>query len=283
MKQLKCELCGSVELIKQDGVFVCQSCGCKYSVEDAKKMMFEGTVEVAGTVKTKETDFVIRGGVLEKYNGENTEVVVPDNVVVIGESAFGKCKGITSITIPISVREIGDGAFSGCESLKKITIPDSVTVLGMRAFGYCRSLEQITLSKNIESILRETFICCCALKELILPMGVTYVGDDAFYGCSRIQKIEFPNSITKMNFEEFNGLFCGCTNLSDVKIPRQFEDEFIRLAFRLRGGLYDIPWGRKKVEDARKLRNAKRCQYCGGDFKGIFNKICTKCYRSKDY
>lgn len=51
MKQLTCEMCGSTDLIKQDGVFVCQNCGTKYSVEEAKKMMVEGTVEVTGTVK----------------------------------------------------------------------------------------------------------------------------------------------------------------------------------------------------------------------------------------
>jgi len=39
MKQLTCELCGGTDLIKQDGVFVCQNCGTKYSVEEAKKMM----------------------------------------------------------------------------------------------------------------------------------------------------------------------------------------------------------------------------------------------------
>ncbi len=45
-------MCGSKDLIKQDGVFVCQSCGCKYSVEEAKKMIVEGTVDVTGsTVK----------------------------------------------------------------------------------------------------------------------------------------------------------------------------------------------------------------------------------------
>lgn len=39
-------------MIKQDGVFVCQTCGCKYSIEEAKKMMVEGTVDVSGsTVK----------------------------------------------------------------------------------------------------------------------------------------------------------------------------------------------------------------------------------------
>lgn len=51
MKQLTCEMCGSKDLVKQDGVFVCQTCGTKYSVEEAKKMMVEGTVEVTGTVK----------------------------------------------------------------------------------------------------------------------------------------------------------------------------------------------------------------------------------------
>ena len=51
MKQLTCEMCGSTDLVKQDGVFVCQTCGCKYSIEEAKKMMIDGTVEVTGTVK----------------------------------------------------------------------------------------------------------------------------------------------------------------------------------------------------------------------------------------
>ena len=46
MKRLTCEMCGGTDLIKQDGVFVCQNCGMKYSVEDAKKMMIEGTVDV---------------------------------------------------------------------------------------------------------------------------------------------------------------------------------------------------------------------------------------------
>ena len=57
MKQLTCEMCGSTDLMKQDGVFVCQSCGCKYSVEEAKKLMVEGTVDVTGsTVKVDTSD-----------------------------------------------------------------------------------------------------------------------------------------------------------------------------------------------------------------------------------
>ena len=58
MKQLTCEMCGSTDLLKQDGVFVCQTCGMKYSVEEAKKMMIEGTVEVQGTVNIDRTNQV---------------------------------------------------------------------------------------------------------------------------------------------------------------------------------------------------------------------------------
>ena len=51
MKQLVCEMCGGTDLVKDGGVFVCQTCGCKYSIEEARKMMVEGTVDVQGTVK----------------------------------------------------------------------------------------------------------------------------------------------------------------------------------------------------------------------------------------
>lgn len=52
MKQLACELCGGSDLVKTDGVFVCQSCGTKYSVEEAKKMM----VEISGTIIINESE-----------------------------------------------------------------------------------------------------------------------------------------------------------------------------------------------------------------------------------
>ena len=58
MQKLTCEMCGSSDLIKQDGVFVCQSCGVKYTLEEARKMMIEGTVEVKGTVRIDNSNTV---------------------------------------------------------------------------------------------------------------------------------------------------------------------------------------------------------------------------------
>jgi len=39
MKALTCEMCESTDFVKQDGFFVCQQCGVKYTVEEARKMM----------------------------------------------------------------------------------------------------------------------------------------------------------------------------------------------------------------------------------------------------
>jgi len=39
MKQLTCEVCNGTDLIKENDVFICQSCGAKYSILEAKKMV----------------------------------------------------------------------------------------------------------------------------------------------------------------------------------------------------------------------------------------------------
>lgn len=44
MRAMICEMCGSSDLVKQDGMYVCQYCGTKYTVEEARKLL--GTVKI---------------------------------------------------------------------------------------------------------------------------------------------------------------------------------------------------------------------------------------------
>lgn len=53
MKRLTCELCNSTDFMKENGAFVCQSCGTKYSLEEAKKMMSESGDAETGKVEVK--------------------------------------------------------------------------------------------------------------------------------------------------------------------------------------------------------------------------------------
>ena len=55
MKLLKCEVCGSAELTKKDGLFVCDYCGAKYDLEEVKKMV-EGKVDVSGSITIDNSD-----------------------------------------------------------------------------------------------------------------------------------------------------------------------------------------------------------------------------------
>ena len=104
MAALQCEMCGGTDLIKEDGVFVCQNCGMKYSVEEAKKMMIEGTVDVQGTVKVDNTAFVEKylanaRRAKEKEDWDETEKYYnlveqndPTNIEAIFYSSYGKAK-----------------------------------------------------------------------------------------------------------------------------------------------------------------------------------------------
>ena len=72
MKKIKCEMCDSTNFVKQDGMFVCQDCGIKYTVEEARKLMVEvgdeSVTPVAATPAPKvETPVANNGVSLENY------------------------------------------------------------------------------------------------------------------------------------------------------------------------------------------------------------------------
>jgi len=98
MKALVCEMCGGQDLIKKDDMYVCQHCGTKYTVEEARKLMVEGTVKIDNS------DFVQRylqnaRRAKEKEDWEETEKYYnlveqndPTNIEAIFYSSYGKAK-----------------------------------------------------------------------------------------------------------------------------------------------------------------------------------------------
>jgi len=49
MQKLTCEMCGSNDIIKENGLYVCQHCGIKYTPEEAKPLFISGTVKIDNT------------------------------------------------------------------------------------------------------------------------------------------------------------------------------------------------------------------------------------------
>ena len=187
-------------------------------------------------------DFVIRGGVLEKYNGASTEVVIPNGVIEIGQVAFAGCAGIRSVVIPNGVTRIGrpskeieifnssfygpeysteeddlNGAFAGCRNLVSITIPNSVIDIGERAFFNCSNLKKVTMSSSLKTIGNMAFAGCGSLTFLSLPDGLVKIGVSAFKSAG-ITSIFLPNSIETIGFHAFES-----TKITHINIPRNLE------------------------------------------------------------
>lgn len=230
MSALTCDICGGNLAMNESGDFaVCESCGMKHTKERVKVKVQEvkGTVTIEGVVETRVSDFTIRGGLLERYNGESLVVTIPNNVKVIGYRAFSNCSAIQEIILPNSVTKIESQAFSYCKELRKISIPDSVTVIEGFAFEYCENLETIELPDSIIDLGKDhntwneggTFYRCSNLKTIKLSKAISVIRKDTFKDCSQLEYIEIPNGCVHIEA----GAFENCANLKSVKIPHNIE------------------------------------------------------------
>ena len=140
---------------------------------------------------------------------------IPWEVQIIGDSAFSRCVGLTSVTIHDRVTEIGKEAFSGCVGLTSVTIPGSVTSIGDSAFAGCVGLTSVTIPDSVTDIGKETFIGCSCLTSVSIPGSVTKIGDGAFALCFGLTSVTVPGNVTSIG----ERAFALCFGLTSVTIP----------------------------------------------------------------
>ena len=190
----RCSNCGAnVQVDESKDTAVCTFCGSSFLVK--KQESFDSISEdVANRYFEFMLSFQIHDGVLVKYTGNSEKVVIPKGVTAI-RGAFSKCIGVKNVVIPDSVTNIDNSAFYGCMNLAEINIPDTVTHIGACAFEKCSSLTEIKLPKRIKAIPLGTFSGCSSLTKIAIPDGVTRISDEAFRGCSSLTTVIIPDSV----------------------------------------------------------------------------------------
>ena len=138
--------------------------------------------------------FAVVNGILLLYNGNETEVIIPDNVTSIVGAFFAK-NNITGVTVPDSVVTIGKYAFSDCYGLTSITIPESVEKIGIGAFDSCQKLSAI-ISKGqaAPEWVDGTPFDSCPVSSLVIPEGAT-----GYEGWPGYQNHKTGYSVTVLN------------------------------------------------------------------------------------
>ena len=144
-----------------------------------------------------------------------TSITIPDSVTSIGSSTFCYCTGLTSVKIVNSVTSIGRFAFFNCIGLTSVTIPDSATSIGSRAFGGCTGLASVTIGNSVTSIGSSAFYGCTELTSITIPDSVTSIGSSAFSDCNRLTSVTIGQGVTSIG----DSAFRGCSGLTSITIP----------------------------------------------------------------
>lgn len=204
---------------------------------------------------TYEVDSETLKGYLTGYTGQDTEIVLPeelDGTVIAGIAAdtFYNCDTLEKITIPATITEIGESAFFDCDHLKEFAVAeDSETYYAkdgvlfrkkddcLMAYPPALPATSYTVPDGVKELYYAAFGKCTNLQEIQLPDSLQYIDDWAF-AYDTFSSISIPDSVVEIcdyafayceNVTEWtlpteltyigNAAFAGCTGMTEVVLP----------------------------------------------------------------
>ncbi|MBQ7500443.1 MAG: TFIIB-type zinc finger domain-containing protein [Clostridia bacterium] len=210
MKAIVCEMCGSNDVVKQDGMYVCQSCGTKYSPDEAKKLM----IDISGsTVKIDNSAFVEKylanaRRAMQKEDWEETEKYYnmveqndPTNIEAIFYSSYGKAK-TSLVSSDLYKRQAAFKTLINCVSIvddnfniekeeeqKEILKKISADIIAMSCSNYVYNQKKngygiVTWTDKYETVTLFNTLnleFCTTLEEIIKKYPPERAKDTVFY------------------------------------------------------------------------------------------------------
>ncbi len=112
------------------------------------------------------SEFKIKKHVLLRYQGQNSDIIIPEHVTRIESLAFYGNQNVRSVVFPDSVRTISGEAFLECRNLERTELPEHLETIGNQAFYHCN------------------------LKRIVIPDSVVFLGERAFY-CPELTSVSW--------------------------------------------------------------------------------------------
>ena len=183
-------------------------------------------------------------------------ITIPDEVTVIGGSAFDGCTSLVTVNLPKNLKTVCSSAFNGCKKLTTVTFneatPDATVNLQQKVFNGCSVLTGFDFDKVGEFSGSDIFNGCKALKSVDIHNQLTAgvlknmfkgctglttvnfdplsggIGDSAFNGCTNLTTVTIGENVTKINANAFD----GCKKLATVNMNSASLTEIGNYAFQ---------------------------------------------------
>ena len=149
-----------------------------------------GKLTIEGTGKINAEAF--------KSNPDIKEVVIDDGITEIGADAFNQ-SSISNILIGNDVTVIGNGAFWYCYNLTSIDIPDNIISIGDTAFGDCNMLSSVNIGDGVTTIGDYAFASCSKLTTIEIGDSITTINTGIFHGCDCLANVYYAGSAEEWN------------------------------------------------------------------------------------
>ena len=199
-----------------------------------------------------------------KNNDDVKNMEIENNIKRIDISCFQECQNLNQVILPDTLEHVRESAFSGCTGIKELTIPVDLDYEKMSnpSFNNCENIEKIIYSKGKTGIMPDIdnggtsyhtaeYYAGKKLTMVEFEEGVKNIGAGAYYRywqtgwqtdvrvlkniklASTVKKIGdyafYKNeAITEFDFSNIKELgkhsFSGCSGLSDLTIPSRLKE-----------------------------------------------------------
>ena len=156
----------------------------------------------------------IKNGIVTEYTGQNSDVIIPDNVKGISSAVFKDCHALRSVILPAGLETIDSRCFEGCDGLKTVMFSTGLKNIGKYAFAGCSNLKMHKLPAGLESVEAYAFKDCTSLTSMEIPASAADIGVGAFEGCVSLASIRIPGRYTGIGTAFGTHPFTGCENLT---------------------------------------------------------------------
>ena len=151
--------------------------------------------DVMSAPESPASDFsysVLDGNVwISRYNGSDDIVVIPETIdgypvtVVEGGAFSNDCAG-RAVKLADNIIELGNSAFGNNNNIEIVVCGSGLKKIGMTVFNFCDSLKTVVLNDGLESINGPAISGCKNLSEITIPASVTTIYITSVINCPNV-------------------------------------------------------------------------------------------------